>query len=311
MLNIFRKAGILCLGFSLLWTLSSCFAVKDAHLKDSSVSAGSEQPPAWVTQRTHPIYPSAFYLIGVGFSDKGSNEADDAARLDLLKQIEVEIKGEESAVQTESSQSGSNKSSATKSSTYVQTRVESTVHMTVPGLRIEERWMDSTHTRYYSLAVLDREDASERLYRQITDMQKKINVLVNAGEEAEGRRDYSGAVSRYQEALNYIGSVQSLISPYNVIRGRDNFIPLEKGGEGGFDLESSVEKNGKTETDLKIRIERISGKFTGSPALVTWEDGIRDLILQMASRLPAEGLLTVLQALPLLIQSFQAPQRQP
>ncbi len=41
-------------------------------------------------------------------------------------------------------------------------------------------------------------------------------------------------------------------------------------------------------------IDPLTGKAPKAPEPAAWEDGIRDLVLQMVSRLPAEGLLTVI-----------------
>lgn len=288
---IFSRLGIFLLGLSLLLILSSCSALRNNQLKDSGTSETSEQPPLWVTQRTHPKYPQAFYMLGIGSSENGSNEADDAARLDLLKQIEVEIRGEESAVQTESLKS-STKSNTSSSSVYVQSRVDSMVSMTISGLRIEEKWADRKNKRFYSLAVLDREDASGNLYRQIEDLKAKINSLTHSGKEAEELQDYKTAISRYHEALGHINSAQALISPYKVIATPSVLTPQGREEKGGMPSEENYSFSG-VEADLKTRIDRLSGKVPAASTFTSWDDGIRDLILQLMRRLPAEGLLKV------------------
>ena len=291
MWHVFRRAGILLLGLSYLWFLSACSVLTTTQLKESDPTETSEQPPLWVTQRTHPKYPQAFYMVGVGFSDNGGNEADDAARLDLLKQIEVEIKGEESAVQTESIKSNT-KSSSASSSIYVQSKVDSRVSMTISGLRIEERWVDRNHKRFYSLAVLDREEASDNLYRQLEEMKTRIDGLIRAGEEAEALRDYKTAISRYQEALGYVNSAQALISPYKVIVPPSILTPQGREEKGGGPLNGNHSFS-VVEADMKTRVDRLSGKVPAASTFISWDDGIRDLILQLIRRLPAEGLLTV------------------
>ncbi|MBI5755702.1 MAG: DUF4384 domain-containing protein [Nitrospirae bacterium] len=261
-----------------LLIFTACSLHRDSHLKDSAVLGVNQQLPEWVTHRVHPKYPDSFYMIGVGFSEKDTREADDAARLDLLKQIEVEIKGEESAVQTEMSQSG-DRQNKTEGSTYVQTRVDSKVHMTIPGLNIAERWSDRLRNKYYSLVVLDREGASEYLHEKIKEMSGTINSLVKGGEEAETKRDYSAAINRYQEALKLIRDSQAIISQYKVISGELRESP---------DTLAII-----SPAELGIKIAHLSNKVPKTTELMIWDAGIRDLILQVASRVPGEGVLTV------------------
>ena len=137
-----------------------------------------------------------------------------------------------------------------------------------------------------------REETSNLLHKQIQDLQKKTNDLIQAGEEAEFLLDYTIAISRYQDALKNVESVQALLPPYKIIKGElGNSMPFPS---------SPIDGDGKTEeeigTDLKIKIERISGKIPRSSEPTGWENGIKDLVLQMVRRLPSEGFLTVIVA---------------
>ena len=259
--------------------LTACSVNRDSHMKDSAASQIIRKQPEWVTHRTYrEKYPQDLYISGVGFSENDSYEADDVARLDLLKQIEVEIKGEESAVQTELSQS-EDQEIKTQLSSYVRTKVDSKVHMTLPGLIIGERWSDTMNNRYYSLSVLNREDASAYLFGKIEEIKNTVDSLVKGGEDAEMRRDYGVAITRYQEAVKYTRDVQAMLSQYKVIKGE-----LKESPETAKMISSA---------DLKLRIDNLTGKLPKTTELVAWDEGIRDLVLQIVSRVPSAGVLTV------------------
>ena len=188
MRHIFSKSIFTLLSLILIGSLiTSCSISK----KDISVSQQVPEAPDWVVKRVHSGFPPSLFMTGVGSSEKGASEADDAARMDLLKQIEVEITGEETTVQAETSKSGK----PGLSSSYVQSRVDSKVHIIVPGLTIKERWNDLPQNRIYSLAVINREEAAENIFRKIGELNIEIEKLIHAGEEAETHRDYNNALN--------------------------------------------------------------------------------------------------------------------
>lgn len=217
-------------------------------------------------------YPPSLFMTGVGSSEKGANEADDAARMDLLKQIEVEITGEETTVQAESSKSG-------LSSSYVQSRIDSKVHIIVPGLTIKERWNDLSPNRFYSLAVINREEAAENIFRKIEELNIEIENLIHAGEEAETHRDYNNALNYYKDAAERIKTAQMMVQPYRVI----------KGGTAVQNAWSFEDKS----AGIKARINRISDKLPKAGEITTYDEGIRDIVIQLIRRLPAGELLTL------------------
>ncbi len=278
MVLLTRKMLLMLFVFSSICIFTGCSMHRDSHLKDQVLPQLQHQLPEWVTHRTYPVYPQAFFMIGVGFSERDVYEADDAARIDLLKQIEVDIKGEESAVQTELSQS-EDQENKTQLSSYVRTKVDSKVHMTLPGLTIGERWPDTMNKRYYSLAVLNREDASAYLKGKIEEITNTVDSLVKGGEEAEMRRDYDVAITRYQEAIKYIRDVQAMLSQHKVIKGE-----LKESPETAKIISSA---------DIKTKIDRLTTKLPKTTELAAWDDGIRDLVLQIVSRVPSDGILSV------------------
>ncbi|MBI5745991.1 MAG: DUF4384 domain-containing protein [Nitrospirae bacterium] len=181
----------------LMLALSGCAAHQNLH-------------PSWVDSGHHIKYPDPFYMTGIG-ADKDRERADEKAKLDLLKQIEVEIKGEEEITQIETSDSGDQ---------YyrVGSKIKTKVSIVIAGLQVSDRWSDPDKGLYWSLAVLDREKASVRLKGQIDQAEEKIRGSIGAARRSKGERDYVKALNSYLDAYEKGEEILPLISRYDVIR---------------------------------------------------------------------------------------------
>jgi hypothetical protein len=212
-------------------------------------------PPTWVATRTDPDYPAVFYMTGVGISTKGFHEAEEAARLDLLKQIEVEVTGEETAIQMESSvasSKGEDQSYAIE--TQVKSKVSSRVHITLSGLKIGKRWNDLASKEFYALVVLNRELATAEMQRQIEAAHENAKTQAAAGREAQERGEYALAVRKYLEAIRMIQPILPLRARYEVIRGEFAKAPPS------LDLLPVAEIHSRVEEILRsLKIEIVSG----------------------------------------------------
>src|SRR4030067_3184864 len=71
-----------------------------------------------------------------------------------------------------------------------------------------------------------------------------------------------------------------MLSQYKVIKGE-----LKESPETAERISSA---------DLKLRIDNLTGKLPKTTELVAWDEGIRDLVLQIVSRMPSDGILTVI-----------------
>ncbi|MBI4715668.1 MAG: DUF4384 domain-containing protein [Nitrospirae bacterium] len=252
--------------------------VQEVHKKET---AGGT-PPSWVIDRTSPRHPEPFYMTGVGMSPKNFDEAEDRARIDLVKQIEVELTGEETAIQMEAGRSGEAGYLVEERST-VSSRITAKTRIQIAGLRIGERWRDEARGGYYALATLDRDTASRQMVLQISEARSTADGLIQKAREAESAGDRYPALQRYRRAHEVLEEVRPLLTRYRVIAGavpdREPPSPLNL-------------------PDVADQIDRLQSSLGMKPAVdaskpLGWEDGIRDLVLQMVRSLPSEGTLTL------------------
>ncbi|MBI4208677.1 MAG: LPP20 family lipoprotein [Deltaproteobacteria bacterium] len=125
----------------------------------------SKSRPAWVDGKIEAPYPTALFITGFGIAASKGDEAqaqqraDAQARAEVAKQIRVRIAQEMMDVQRE--ERGADP--LPLSSEFTEVVNTSSVDLTLEGVQIRSRWIDSSRETHYSLAVLDREEAASRL----------------------------------------------------------------------------------------------------------------------------------------------------
>ena len=205
--------------------------------------------PSWVLHRRDVRYPQAFYLIGIGMSEKDSASADENARIDLVKQIEMELIGEETSFQREESEKNKGSYTVTQES-RVESNIKTRVDITIAGLTISERWYNEGKKRYYSLATLDRDGASEKLRSEIITLLDNIGILFLSGLEYERKRELVKALRNYQRAYGKRDILDKLVQKYRVIR--------RMGPEAGNpELDSRIENRIKSLSEIKKRSDTL------------------------------------------------------
>lgn len=106
-------------------------------------------------------------MTGVGVSTESMDNAENAARVNLFKQIRVDIIGEETSTQMEISQTiiglPQGKNQTVVGSSKVKGRLTTRVQAILSGLNISERWSNVPSRLYYALATLDRDAAASQL----------------------------------------------------------------------------------------------------------------------------------------------------
>jgi hypothetical protein len=118
--------------------------------------------PGWVHRQVHPSYPFEVYVVGVGSAPSTKDEAKDrsaaeaSARKDVLAQIQVSIRGEFEAYESEVRRGGQTVDSASFTD-----RTQQSVAGTLEGVRIVESYVDADTKTRYALAILSRKDAAE------------------------------------------------------------------------------------------------------------------------------------------------------
>jgi hypothetical protein len=125
-------------------------------------------PPDWATTLMHPRYSSQTHLLGVGISEQSMDRAKDNARVDITKQIKVQIKSEMLDIQ-EYTQVGEQEYYRNQ----INSQTEMLVDETVAGMQVVE----TTQAKgvFYALAVLDRRRFAAGLEQEIEDGMQAIH----------------------------------------------------------------------------------------------------------------------------------------
>ena len=296
LLTGFRSISLnLCL--SLLVFFFGChYRIPDKALD----SIENKDVPSWVSQRRDVRYPDLSYLIGVGVSDKDRSAADENARIDLVKQIEVELSGEETSFQFEASEKGEGHYTVSEGSN-VKSTITSKVDIKMTGLTISERWYDEKEKMFYSLAVLNREAASNGLGRDIDNETAVINDLFSSGQRFEDDRVFSRAIDKYKEAYDHRVRLDALLERYHLIRKgvsekesekRDNIWKDLENAESGKQ-DAGIIKEIKSVSAIREIIDRLSMQISSDTKEYSWNEGIQFLTEQVISGVYEEGIIKV------------------
>src|SRR3989304_1996102 len=296
LLTGFRSISLnLCL--SLLVFFFGChYRIPDKALD----SIENKDVPSWVSQRRDVRYPDLSYLIGVGVSDKDRSAADENARIDLVKQIEVELSGEETSFQFEASEKGEGHYTVSEGSN-VKSTITSKVDIKMTGLTISERWYDEKEKMFYSLAVLNREAASNGLGRDIDNETAVINDLFSSGQRFENDRVFSRAIDKYKEAYDHRVRLDALLERYHLIRKgvsekesekRDNIWKDLENAESGKQ-DAGIIKEIKAVSAIREIIDRLSMQISSDTKEYSWNEGIQFLTEQVISGVYEEGIIKV------------------
>ncbi len=180
------------------------FGVKEEKNSLQAVSKLSKPTPGWVVGRGHVKYPDAFYLTGVGFSEKNYVAANESARSELAKNLKVRV---QSILRDYSSQNKSR----------IELAIKTEVDTILEGVEIRDGWYEPKSKVYYSLAVLDRKVASNLVDGKILRIDKKLENLWISGKNAEERGRALDALEFYVSGYNKKSQLASLISAKKVI----------------------------------------------------------------------------------------------
>ncbi|UCD84380.1 MAG: LPP20 family lipoprotein [Deltaproteobacteria bacterium] len=253
------------------------------------------EKPVWVEKGKTSRYPEQFYLIGIGLTTSSENpeedrsRADNNARSELAKQIQVSVEQQITDMEQEIIKTGKRGWVSTEQVSQMKVESSSSVNLTLRGLAIAERWFGPREKIHYSLAVLNRSETASRLRTEIKNLKKAAQTLISYGQGYEGKGDYILALKSYLKAIGELikASTQQII--LEVVREETNAgHPAELGDLSTTELESTVER---IITNLKIHPHRGDSQ-KGEPekslpeplvARVTYDDGVKQVPIKNAS----------------------------
>lgn len=147
--------------------------------------------PQWTQTHRHPEYPQNRYILGVGASEEGMEDAREQARLEVVRQIRVRVKSE---VEHRKEAFGFGEQEAIREQSKELS--QQIVDEKVSGIRIVETAREEG--RYYALAALDRIRFADALEAELFQKDREVRrLLEEAGEFAE-----EGKVPKALESLS-------------------------------------------------------------------------------------------------------------
>ena len=139
----------------------------------------SSPVPSWVTQTVS--------LEGVGDSTVSQEDADKAARVAVIKQLEVNVTGEDSNITVE--ETGGKLSYRASSSVVEQ------VNLRISGLDIVKRYADACRSRFYALARLDQAQAVHAWQIDLRTFLNQRNERIRLMTDASSRPEFLAALA--------------------------------------------------------------------------------------------------------------------
>ena len=263
--------------------------------------------PEWFKTGKHPEYPESFFMLGAGASttkgdpDRAAKEADDMARAEIAKQIQVNI---EQSFDSEVSEkvAGRNEKEFREFLSHSKLRTKSRVDLELSGVEIAERWNDPKRDVYYSLAVLDRGKAAAGLKTEIT-------MLIKAVSSYQAMAEKSAFDGDYEVALRRLSTARQMAADAEVKTAQLAIINRERPSWGGVvtskDLQAKIEElQKKLKFAVKV-FETIEGSRSESDhvapmiisairecglEVVSWEEGLPSYDYDQLKKLKPEEL---------------------
>lgn len=150
------------------------FVVCIIHLNVLSIPALSAAP-RWAETNKHSKYPPQWFFIGVGISSAGLQDARNDARLEIAKQIKIQIKAKTQRIVEEQQISSSQVGEQYYLRRQMESKSESLVNQSFSGTRIIETAKDGNI--FYALAILDRRKFGNRIEAEIEQGIQTIDRL--------------------------------------------------------------------------------------------------------------------------------------
>ena len=176
-----------------LLLITSCAA---AQVKKSEL-------PLWIDSGRDVRYPNSFYITAAG---EGASQdlADKSAMLKVGEQIQVDIKGRVTAVQSEIK-----KGSKIESSHDITLLTETSVDIEkLEGLPIISRYFDEKKRIQHSFAVLDRGKAVMGLEREVKESHEITRKYFEIAESQKEKREIARAIHNYIKAIDELKRIR-------------------------------------------------------------------------------------------------------
>lgn len=176
-----------------LSALPPSIATQPTHSTTSSNCSGPSQPDWWTLKAP---------LEDIGESTASQEAGDKAARVALVKQLEVKLTGKDVSFQQETT--------GGVFSYSVSSEVVEQVNIGISGLDIVKRHADVCRSRYYARAKLDRTQAVHAWQIELRNLTGQRQELMRQVAEAQTRHDFLATLKGWARALELDGTAALL-----------------------------------------------------------------------------------------------------
>ncbi|MBI4651062.1 DUF4384 domain-containing protein, partial [Candidatus Desantisbacteria bacterium] len=170
----------------------------------------------------------------------------------------------------------------------VESKITSKVDMNISGIMIKEKWFDKNKKVFYSLAVLDRNIACEKLKQQIDNEINVITELCTKAEEYKKNKKLVNALSNYKTAYIKRENLDPVIHRYNVLNSE-----IDKAGDKLHLLSLSEIKNKIDEISSGIGIAAVDGDNLTVGKQFSMDEGLVNLSEQIISKIFEKGVIKI------------------
>ena len=179
----------------------------------SCATTVASKRPGWVEVGQHNDYPDRRFIMAVGQGDTREKAAD-RARAGISKRFSVSVEAKTVVIE---STWILNSGGVVKESSRAQVRdgVATSSAMQLEDLAIAETWFDKKNAQYYSLAVLNRTKAFDRVENAIIVILEDVEAVMKL---AEAETDHLRKAGRWATAIRIFSALEPYIVQARVLK---------------------------------------------------------------------------------------------
>ncbi len=169
------------------------------------------QKKDWVKNNKSSQFPDKQFMQAVG-TGESEEEAKNVALLNLAKNIEVKITGQQSYKSVENI-----KGNKGEVFSNVEEQSQALVSLELQGLRIEDTDFDKKKNRYYALAVLDRQVAGKAMQMDISDRDARFKKYLEQARILHKQKSYSETIEKLMTCISELRMIDRQLKKLRVV----------------------------------------------------------------------------------------------
>ncbi len=213
---------LVILTFALLWFIGCASEKQTTTSRNVEGYQSTSSKPAWIMSGKYPSYPEPRYVVGVGLSKATGDPvadrraADQSAISEVLQQITANVSSD---ITFEKTEIIGDKVQISLERTVANSRVRTS--LTISGLKIEERYYDPEAKLFYSLAVLDRVEASAPIYSSLRQESIGFRTCLTASESNSKLGRIEQSLVGLKAALRSAAGFKDILPQFRILATPD------------------------------------------------------------------------------------------